>query len=78
MGPHVSIMDLPTGKRKRKLKFSDVHEVTANLNILQGRTFTFTCINLPDAFIQSDFQERALQKCIGAKALINEALSIFT
>ena len=63
MGLHVSIMDLPTGKRKRKLKFSDVHEVTANLNILQGRTFTF--IHLAYAFIQSDFQERALQKCIG-------------
>ena len=26
---------------------------------------TFTCIYLADAFIQSDFQERALQKCIG-------------
>ena len=28
-------------------------------------TFTFTFIHLADAFIQSDFQERALQKCIG-------------
>ena len=63
MGLHVSIMDLPTGKRKRKLKFSDVHEATAILNILQGRTFK--CFNLADAFIQSDSQERALQKCIG-------------
>ena len=26
---------------------------------------TFTFIHLADAFIQSDFQERALQKCIG-------------
>ena len=46
MGPHVSVMDLPRVKRKRKLKFSDdeidllVHEVTANLNILQDRTST--------------------------------------
>ena len=65
MGPFVSVMDLPTGKRKRKLKFSDVHEVTANLNILQGRSFIFTCNHLADVFIQSHFQERALQKCIG-------------
>ena len=26
---------------------------------------TFTLIYLADAFIQSDFQERGLQKCIG-------------
>ena len=26
---------------------------------------SFTFIHLADAFIQSDFQERALQKCIG-------------
>ena len=25
----------------------------------------FTCIHLADAFIQSDFQKRALKKCIG-------------
>ena len=25
---------------------------------------TFTCIHVADAFVQSDFQERALQKCI--------------
>ena len=27
--------------------------------------FTFTCIHFADTFIQSDFQERALQKSIG-------------
>ena len=27
--------------------------------------YSFTCIHFADAFIQSDFQERALQKCIG-------------
>ena len=26
---------------------------------------TFTFINLADAFIQSDFQKSALQKCVG-------------
>ena len=28
-------------------------------------TFTFTFMHLADSFIQSDFQERVLQKCIG-------------
>ena len=31
----------------------------------QMYVLTFTFIHLADAFIQSDFQERALQKCIG-------------
>ena len=53
MGPHISIMDLPTGKRKRKLKFSDVHEVTTNLNILQCIPFICTFIHLADDFIKS-------------------------
>ena len=43
MGPHVSIIDLPAGKKKRKLKFSDdeidllVHEVTNKPEHITGQ-----------------------------------------
>ena len=38
-----------------------IHE----LGLTRHTCAPFTFINLADAFIQSDFQERALQKCIG-------------
>ena len=60
MGLHVSIMDLPTGKRKRKLKFSDVHEVTANLNILQAYVFALLGSLLPLNKVHVYTQENAL------------------
>ena len=35
------------------------------LSLAKYGLFIFTCMHLADAFIQRDFQERVLQKCIG-------------
>ena len=50
----------------RKRKNSSVDWGVAQGDGVSGAGFLhFTFIHLADAFIQSDFQERALQKCIG-------------
>ena len=45
--------------------FSDLPDFNSEQHDFKLKELTFTFIHLADPFIQSDFHERALQKCIG-------------